>query len=75
MRGHVTVIFWTFLRCAGAIVGNMLARCAECGADTILYVNGVPLCLKCDYKLRKEGIDPKKPRAIAGKSKRKAASS
>jgi hypothetical protein len=53
----------------------MLARCAECGADTILYVNGVPLCLKCDYKLRKEGIDPKKPTVIVGDNKRKGASS
>ncbi len=59
----------------GCYILSMLSRCAECGADTILHVNGVPLCLKCDYELRKEGIDPKKPTALAGDSKRKAASS
>ena len=25
-----------------------MAKCACCGAETILYVNGVPICVDCD---------------------------
>ena len=28
-----------------------MAKCAYCGADTVLYINNVPVCLDCDEKL------------------------
>lgn len=28
-----------------------MAKCSRCGADTILRVNGVPLCVECDKAL------------------------
>jgi hypothetical protein len=30
--------------------GERMERCSHCGADTELYVNGVPLCVKCDKR-------------------------
>ncbi len=27
-----------------------MVKCVDCGADTILYVNGVPVCRKCDQE-------------------------
>jgi hypothetical protein len=27
-----------------------MAQCSECGAETLLYVFGIPLCDKCDDK-------------------------
>lgn len=31
-----------------------MARCTNCGAETSLYVNGVPVCVKCDDALQAE---------------------
>jgi len=31
-----------------------MAKCAQCGADTHLFVNEVPLCVKCDAKREAE---------------------
>jgi len=27
-----------------------MAKCSICGAETFLYNNGVPICIKCDEK-------------------------
>jgi hypothetical protein len=27
------------------------ARCSKCGSETSLYIQGVPLCVKCDDEL------------------------
>ena len=27
-----------------------MAKCARCGAETILHVNGTPVCTDCDSK-------------------------
>jgi len=31
-----------------------MAKCAECGADTHLFVNDVPVCVQCDAKREAE---------------------
>jgi hypothetical protein len=28
--------------------GNAMAKCALCGAETILFANGAPICVSCD---------------------------
>ena len=38
-----------------------MAQCVECGAETLLYVNGVPICSKCDDKAQKPPPTPAKP--------------
>jgi hypothetical protein len=36
-----------------------MAQCSECGAETLLYVFGIPLCDKCDDKRsEKDRINP-----------------
>jgi hypothetical protein len=41
-------------------------KCADCGAETIVYVNGIPLCPICDDKreatLRKPGSSDAGPK-------------
>ena len=42
-----------------------MARCNWCGAETLLYENGVPICLKCsderhEAQRRREMNPPKK---------------
>jgi len=27
-----------------------MAKCLYCGADTILHINGIPVCVECDEK-------------------------
>lgn len=43
-----------------------MARCVKCGADTILFVNGTPICTKCDDEENKgkakEEFEGKRPR-------------
>jgi hypothetical protein len=44
-----------------------MARCVRCGADTILFVNGTPVCTKCDdeenkAKAKEESERGKRPR-------------
>lgn len=29
-----------------------MPKCAYCGSDTILQINGVPICLKCDEEIK-----------------------
>ena len=41
-----------------------MAACAYCGAETELYENGVPICLKCSDE--RETKPPKKPPAPTG---------
>jgi hypothetical protein len=41
------------------------AKCAFCGRETELYVNGVPICLECDRE--KSTPPPPKPPAKADK--------
>lgn len=31
-----------------------MAKCVQCGAATVLYVNGVPLCTDCDYRRERQ---------------------
>jgi len=38
-----------------------MAKCVYCGAETELYVNGVPVCLECSEE--REGEPAKKPPA------------
>jgi hypothetical protein len=42
-----------------------MAKCSQCGAETPLYVNGVPLCLECDKK-RLEEKEPRPPTKQSG---------
>jgi len=37
-----------------------MEKCVKCGADTILRVNGVPVCVDCDQK-RSSGELPARP--------------
>lgn len=37
-----------------------MARCSNCGKETEMYVNGVPLCLECD---KRREADLRKPPA------------
>ena len=41
-----------------------MTKCVECGADTQLYIGGVPVCLKCQEHLSprdivEEFVEPK----------------
>jgi len=38
---------------------EVMGKCSQCGADTILYVNGIPICLKCDGAQKTPSISPK----------------
>ena len=40
-----------------------MAQCVKCGAETILLVEGVPICVACDETPNKKGtlILPKPP--------------
>jgi len=42
-----------------------MAKCTLCGAETILFVLGTPLCVKCDDELERE--KRKKEEAEKGK--------
>src|SRR5689334_24558600 len=33
------------------IPGGPMKKCARCGADTVLFVNGIPLCVRCDTEI------------------------
>ncbi len=35
-----------------------MAKCVRCGAETILLVNGVPVCTDCDGKPVKPAASP-----------------
>ena len=37
-----------------------MAKCYHCQAETELYVNDVPICMKCDDASRKREALPKK---------------
>ena len=55
-----------------------MEKCVKCGADTILYVNGVPLCMKCDaalsLKKREAGRESQsKPKDVGSIPKRRSA--
>jgi hypothetical protein len=39
---------------------EVMGKCTQCGADTILYVNGIPLCVKCDGAQKTPSIPPKR---------------
>jgi hypothetical protein len=32
------------------MVSNGMTKCVFCGTETVLHVNGVPMCLKCDQQ-------------------------
>ena len=44
-----------------------MPRCLICGADTILHVNGTPICMKCD----REREDAKRINAEAEDERRR----
>jgi hypothetical protein len=35
-----------------------MAKCSQCGAETQLYVNGVPICPACDNRSESTGSKP-----------------
>jgi transposase-like protein len=36
-----------------------MVKCSRCGAQTILHVNGVPVCPECDKKFSEESSTPR----------------
>jgi hypothetical protein len=36
-----------------------MVKCSRCGAQTILHVNGVPVCAECDRKFSEELSAPR----------------
>jgi hypothetical protein len=40
-----------------------MADCTYCGAETILQVNGVPVCVQCDKRLSEPDPETRKPPA------------
>lgn len=43
-------------------------KCCECGAETCLFVNGVPICVVCDAKREKLSACPTPLRPREGKT-------
>jgi hypothetical protein len=42
----------------------MMAHCVKCGAETIMFVQGVPICVACDeIPGMKQRLTPPKPTA------------
>lgn len=39
---------------SGLVHGREMADCGICGAKTLLYVAGVPLCIECDRRMSEE---------------------
>jgi ligand-binding sensor domain-containing protein len=51
-----------------AVGGKSMAKCVRCGAETILYVNGVPVCVPCDDNKTSSQTAKKEPRPeLAGR--------
>jgi hypothetical protein len=36
-------------------------KCCDCGAETCLFVNGVPICVVCDARREKAAATPERP--------------
>jgi len=34
--------------------GRAMHKCVLCGADTILFINGIPICVECDEEREKK---------------------
>jgi hypothetical protein len=47
-----------------------MEKCVRCGAETILFVAGVPLCVDCDSDVDKAQL-PNRPRKAASEPERK----
>ena len=42
-----------------------MGKCCQCGAETPLYVNSVPICLKCSDERDKKTADLLSPKLAA----------
>jgi hypothetical protein len=51
----------------------MTDKCVKCGADTVLFINGTPVCVGCALTGRETPNSLKKPRAKRKKPKAKSA--
>lgn len=40
-----------------------MVKCSRCGAQTVLHVNGVPVCPECDKKVNEEASASRPPDA------------
>jgi hypothetical protein len=49
-----------------------VAKCAWCGAETILHINGVPICTACDDKREAEKTGRKPSGREAAPARREA---
>jgi hypothetical protein len=46
-----------------SLAGITMPKCIECGAETKLYVNGVPVCPKCEEKRNELNSAAKEPKS------------